>query len=75
MKNSQYLKPTLANPVGNQIGSVRQNPFTSTGQSTFPACRRKARKVIDTGENCLHEICCSFWIFYRNVSGFFIKVL
>ena len=75
VEDPEHLQTTLANSIRNQIGAVGQNPFTSTGQSTFPACCRKARKVIDAGENGLYEICCCLWILYRNVSGFFIKVL
>ena len=75
MKNAQYLKPTLTNPVGNQIGAIRHDPFPGTGQASFTARRWMSGKVIDTGENCLDKICSSFWILDGNVRGFVIQIL
>ncbi len=75
MKDAQYLKPTLANPVGNQIGAIRHDPFPGTGQTSFATRRWKSGKVIDTGENCQDKIRCRFWILDSNVRGFVIQIL
>ncbi len=74
MEDPQYLQASLANSIGDQVGPVRQYPFSSAGQSTFATGCRKAGKVIDADQNGLDEVRCGFWIFNRYVSGFVIQI-
>ena len=75
MKNSEHLQVVLANSVGNQIGPIRQHPFTCTGQTSFSARCWKSSQMFDAVANGLDEIGGGFGIFHRYIGRFVVEVL
>ncbi len=75
MKNAQNLKPALTNAVRNQIGAIRECPFSGSGQTSLAPGGGKAGKLIDAVENGLNKLGGRLRIFNRDVGGFVIEIL
>mgnify|MGYP001588675741 CR=1 FL=1 len=74
MENAQNLKPALTNAVRNQIGAIRERPFSGSGQTSLASGGGKASKLIDGVENGLNKLRGRLRIFNRDVGGFVIEI-